>query len=73
MLIDSWSKILYGGSKMKNVDMQVEEGTLTITVDLSARHGKSGSGKTTIIATTAGNVSVPGHDDIKIGLNIYTK
>ena len=52
---------------MKNVNMKVEGTKLTIEVDLEARHGRSASGKTTIIATTAGNVSVPGHEDILVG------
>ena len=58
---------------MKNVEMKVTGHKLVITVDLSARHGRSASGKTIIVATTEGNVSVPAHEDIKIGLNIYTK
>jgi hypothetical protein len=57
--------------EMKNVEMKVDGQKLIITVDLSKEFGKSSSGKTTIIATTAGNVSVPGHDEIKIGLNCY--
>jgi hypothetical protein len=56
---------------MKNVEMKVDGQKLIITVDLTKEFGKSSSGKTTIVATTAGNVSVPGHDDIKIGLNCY--
>ena len=56
---------------MKNVEMKVDGQKLIITVDLSKEFGKSSSGKTTIIATTAGNVTVPGHDEIKIGLNCY--
>jgi hypothetical protein len=56
---------------MKNVEMKVDGQKLIITVDLSKEFGKSSSGKNTIIATTAGNVSVPGHDEIKIGLNCY--
>jgi hypothetical protein len=55
---------------MKNVNMQVEGNTLTITVDISKDFGPSKSGKTRIIATTAGNIAVPG-TDAKIGLNIY--
>ena len=31
------------------------------------------SGKTIIIATTEGNVSIPGAEDKKIGLNVYRK
>ena len=57
---------------MKNVDMKVEGSMLTIIVDLSKDFGPSSSGKTTIIATTEGNVTVPGREE-KIGLNIYTK
>ncbi len=58
---------------MKNIEMTVVGDKLTITVDLSQRFGKSSSGKSTIIASTEGNQSVPGREDIKIGLNIYTK
>lgn len=58
---------------MKNVDLKVEGEKLVITVDLKARHGKSASGKTTIVATSEGNISVPGHEEIKLGLNLYTK
>lgn len=55
---------------MKNVNMQVEGNTLTITVDISKDFGPSKSGKTRIIATTAGNIAIPS-TDAKIGLNIY--
>jgi len=58
---------------MKNVEMTVEGSVLTIKVDLSKQFGPSASGKTTIIATTAGNVSVPGNEAIKVGLNVYKK
>ncbi|AIF54159.1 hypothetical protein [Pelosinus sp. UFO1] len=58
---------------MKNIDMVVEGDILTIKVDLSQRFGKSSSGKSIIIASTEGNQSIPSNDDIKIGLNIYTK
>lgn len=58
---------------MKNVEMRVEGNILTITVDLSKEFGPSASGKTIIIATTEGNVSVEGAEDKKIGLNIYKK
>ena len=57
---------------MKNVELKVDGTTLTITVDLSKEFGPSSSGKTTIIATTEGNVSIPGREE-KIGLNIYKK
>jgi hypothetical protein len=59
-----------GNHLMKNVEMTVEEDTLIIKVDLSKDFGPSKSGKTIIVASTEGNVSVPGRDE-KMGLNIY--
>jgi hypothetical protein len=56
---------------MKNVDMVVEMNILTIRVDLGKEFGASKSGKSITIASTEGNVPVPGHEEIKIGLNIY--
>ena len=53
--------------------MSVSGKILTITVDLSQDFGKSSSGKSTVIATTEGNITVPGTDEVKIGLNIYKK
>ena len=58
---------------MKNIEMNVAGDVLTIKVDLSKTFGKSGSGKSTIIASTEGNVSVPGKEEVKIGLNVYSK
>lgn len=57
---------------MKNVELSVTGNVLTITVDLSKEFGPSSSGKTTIIATTEGNVSIPDREE-KLGLNIYKK
>ncbi len=45
---------------------------LTITVDLSKEFGPSASGKTIIIASTEGSVSVPDREE-KVGLNVYRK
>ena len=58
---------------MKNVEMTVEGNILTIKVDLGEEFGPSSSGKTIIIATTEGNISIPGHEEKKIGLNVYKK
>ena len=58
---------------MKNVEMTVEDNILIIKVDLTKEHGPSSSGKTIIIASTEGNISIPNKEDIKIGLNIYKK
>ena len=45
---------------MKNVEMTVEGTVLTIKVDLSKEFGPSAWGKTTSIASTAGNFTIPG-------------
>ena len=57
---------------MKNVEMTVEGDILTMKVDLTKEFGPSASGKTIIIATTEGNVSIPDRDE-KVGLNVYKK
>ena len=56
---------------MKNVTISVEKNVLVIRVDLTKDIGPSSTGKTRIIATTAGNADVPGHEDIKLGLNVF--
>ena len=61
---------------MKNIEMKTEKNILTIRVDLSKSFGRSGSGKSIIIASTEGNQDVPGTpavDGVKIGLNIYRR
>jgi hypothetical protein len=57
----------------QNVEMVVQkDGVLVIKVDLSKEFGLSGSGKSVIIGSTGGNVSVPGYDgSVKVGLNVY--
>ena len=57
---------------MKNVEMSVDGNILTIKVDLSKEYGPSSSGKTIIVASTEGNVSIPGREE-KLGLNVYRK
>ncbi len=58
---------------MKNCEMKLEGNILTIMVDISKEFGKSSSGKSIIIASTEGNVSIPEKEEIKIGLNVYKK
>lgn len=57
---------------MKNVEFDVKGNTLTITVDLSKEFGPSSSGKTIIIASTEGNFTLPGRNEV-VGLNVYRK
>lgn len=56
---------------MKNVEWTLDNNILTIRIDLTQTFGPSSSGKTTIIASTEGNVSVAPDRDEKIGLNVY--
>ena len=58
---------------MKNIDMQVKGGKLVVTIDLTKSFGRSKTGKTTIVATTAGNQPIDGYPDTFIGVNVYTK
>lgn len=58
---------------MENMKVEVKDNILTITVDLSKNLGASKSGKSLLIASTGGNMTVPhptAHD-IKLGLNCY--
>jgi hypothetical protein len=55
----------------QNVAVEVKGNTLVISVDLAQTFGLSGSGKSVIIASTGGNIAVPGHGDVKMGLNVY--
>ena len=57
---------------MQNIKTSVKGQTLTIEIDLSKRFGKSASGKTTIIASSQGNVAV-GDTGATMGINVYTK
>jgi len=58
---------------LKNVELSVDGNTLVIKVDLTRDFGPSSSGKTIIIASTEGNQSLPGKENIKLGLNVYKK
>jgi hypothetical protein len=58
---------------MKNIEMKLSGTQLVITVDITKDFGMSKSGKSITIASTEGNISIPEHEDIKIGLNIYRK
>jgi len=56
---------------MKNIEMSVAGNTLTIKVDITKTFGPSKSGKTTIIASTEGNIGVPTREEVRVGLNVY--
>jgi hypothetical protein len=54
-----------------NIEVKVQGTTLVITVDLRKEYGLSESGKSVTVASTGGNVPVPGREDLRIGLNVY--
>ena len=56
---------------MTNTKMRLDGTKLIIEVDLSKQFGTSASGKSVLVASTQGNVSVPGREDVKVGLNVY--
>ncbi len=55
---------------MQNIELKTEKNILTIKIDLSKSFGRSKTGKTIIIASTLGNVTVP-ESIAKIGINCY--
>ena len=57
--------------ELKNVALDVNGNTLTITVDLSKELGPSASGKSTLIASTSGAVTVEG--GARVNLSVYRK
>jgi hypothetical protein len=58
---------------MRNVVMSREGDVLVVKVGLAKTFGPSRSGKTTVVASTEGNIAVPGDNAIKVGLNVYRK
>jgi hypothetical protein len=48
-----------------------QEDQLILIVDLSKEISPSSSRKNTLIASTEGNANVPGHEGVKLGLNVY--
>jgi hypothetical protein len=53
--------------------MSVDGNVLTVQMDLTMEGTLSKSGKSLVIASTHGNVSVPDIPSLKIGLNLYEK
>lgn len=58
---------------MKNIKAAIEGDELVLRVNLKERHGKSSTGKTTIVASSEGVKPVDGHPDIKFNLTAFTK
>jgi hypothetical protein len=58
---------------MRNINLDVKEEKLIITIDLNNKGITSASGKSIVIASTEGNIPIPNKPEIKLGLNVYTK
>ena len=56
----------------ENVQIEIKDGKAIIIIDLAHRGGLSSSGKSVIVATTSGNVTIPG-SEVVLGLNAYVK
>jgi len=56
---------------MDNVEIEIKDNKAVITIDLSKDFGPSKSGKTIVVATTRGNVPIPGAENIRLGINCY--
>jgi hypothetical protein len=56
---------------MKNVNITVDNEIMKIEIDLKQDFGKSKSGKTLVVATSEGNVQVPDHPNMRLGINVY--
>lgn len=55
---------------MKNLTINVTDTIVTLTFSTTANFGASSSGKSLIVSSTEGNISIPG-TDLKLGLNAY--
>jgi hypothetical protein len=54
-----------------NIEAEVKGTKLVLTIDLGQDNGRSKTGKSTIVATTRGNLKVPGADGLTLGINAY--
>ncbi len=56
----------------QNIQIEIKDNKAIITIDLTQRGGTSSSGKSIIVASTGGNIPIPGTQVI-LGLNAYVK
>ncbi|MFA6448903.1 MAG: hypothetical protein WCX65_05515 [bacterium] len=55
----------------KNISITVDGDIMKIEIDLAKDFGKSKSGKTLVVASSEGNVPVPDHPNMRLGINVY--
>jgi len=54
---------------VQNPEITFDGDLCIIRIDMTQTQGKSGSGKSEVVATTRGNITLPG--GLKLGLNCY--
>ena len=56
----------------ENIQAEVKDGKLTLTIDLSKPGTVSRSGKSSVIASTRGNKRIgEGEQEVTVGVNVY--
>lgn len=53
------------------IEPGAKKDTLTLTIALDAELGESSTGKSVKVASTGGNVPVPGRPELRIGVNVF--
>jgi hypothetical protein len=56
---------------MRNVETLITGTTLVIRIQLDAAGEPSASGKSEVLASTLGNIDVPGAPGVKLGVNCF--
>ena len=56
---------------MFGIQQKLNGNVLTVTINLDGNGHISRTGKSKVIASTEGNVSVEGRPEIKLGINVY--
>jgi hypothetical protein len=54
-----------------NIQTEFKDGVLTIVINAKGGGEISKSGKSMVLASTHGNVTIPGGKGAKLGLNLY--
>lgn len=55
----------------RNIEATIKGDKLTLVINLAGNTQRSVSGKSDVLATTNGNVTVKGAEGVKLGLNIF--
>ena len=56
-----------------NIKLAVKGKKLIVEIDISKKGVLSKSGKSMVIASTRGNMTIPGQPELRLGLNLYNR